>query len=156
MTVGATTSSDARASYSNYGRCLDLFAPGSSIVSAWPTSASATASLSGTSMAAPHVAGAAVDLTLTVDGHPVWMGSDLDATPEQSDGACYTDVAGLDPEVANRRDLLALALGGAGLVNYPTEWWHWSHGDRYWAVVTGASHAVYGPVARVPGIPVPA
>jgi subtilisin family serine protease len=59
ITVGATTSSDARASYSNYGSCLDLFAPGSSITSAWYTSTSATAVLSGTSMAAPHVAGAA-------------------------------------------------------------------------------------------------
>ena len=37
-------------------------------------------------------------------------------------------------------------LGGAGLVNYPTEWWHWSYGDRYWALVTGAAHALYGPV----------
>jgi len=30
-------------------------------------------------------------------------------------------------------------------VNYPTEWWHWSYGDRYWAFVTGAPHALYGP-----------
>lgn len=59
LTVGATTSTDARASYSNYGTCLDIFAPGSSITSAWYTSSSATASLSGTSMATPHVAGAA-------------------------------------------------------------------------------------------------
>ncbi len=59
ITVGATTSSDARASYSNYGPCLDIFAPGSSITSAWHTSASATNTISGTSMASPHVAGAA-------------------------------------------------------------------------------------------------
>jgi subtilisin family serine protease len=59
LTVGATTSTDARASYSNYGTCLDLFAPGSSITSAWYTSDTATATLSGTSMASPHVAGAA-------------------------------------------------------------------------------------------------
>ena len=59
LTVGATTSSDARASYSNYGRCLDLFAPGSSITSAWIGSTSATRTISGTSMASPHVAGAA-------------------------------------------------------------------------------------------------
>ena len=37
-------------------------------------------------------------------------------------------------------------LCGAGLVNYPTEWWHWSYGDRYWALMTGATAAVYGPV----------
>jgi subtilisin family serine protease len=59
LTVGATTSADARASYSNYGSCLDLFAPGSAITSAWHTSNTATNTISGTSMASPHVAGAA-------------------------------------------------------------------------------------------------
>jgi subtilisin family serine protease len=59
VTVGATTSTDARASYSNYGSCLDLFAPGSSITSAWYTSNTATNTISGTSMASPHVAGVA-------------------------------------------------------------------------------------------------
>jgi subtilisin family serine protease len=59
VTVGATTSSDAKASYSNYGTCLDIFAPGSSITSAWHSSTTATNTISGTSMAAPHVAGAA-------------------------------------------------------------------------------------------------
>jgi subtilisin family serine protease len=59
ITVGATTSTDARASYSNYGTCLDIFAPGSSITSSWYSSTSATNTISGTSMASPHVAGAA-------------------------------------------------------------------------------------------------
>ncbi|MEV7448254.1 MULTISPECIES: S8 family peptidase [Streptomyces] len=59
ITVGATTSTDARASYSNYGSALDLFAPGSSITSAWNSGDSATNTISGTSMATPHVAGAA-------------------------------------------------------------------------------------------------
>ena len=59
ITVGATTSSDARASYSNFGTCLDLFAPGSSITSAWYTSSTATNTISGTSMATPHVTGTA-------------------------------------------------------------------------------------------------
>ncbi|MFF5185398.1 S8 family serine peptidase [Streptomyces sp. NPDC000345] len=59
ITVGATTSSDYRAGYSNYGSVLDLFAPGSSILAGWYTSDTATATLSGTSMAAPHAAGAA-------------------------------------------------------------------------------------------------
>jgi aqualysin 1 len=57
-TVGSTTSSDARSSFSNYGTCLDIFAPGSSITSAWHTSNTATNTISGTSMASPHVAGA--------------------------------------------------------------------------------------------------
>ncbi|WP_329100818.1 S8 family peptidase [Micromonospora sp. NBC_01699] len=59
ITVGATDSGDARASFSNYGTCLDIFAPGVSITSAWHTSNTATNTISGTSMASPHVAGAA-------------------------------------------------------------------------------------------------
>src|ERR1051325_6750621 len=59
LTVGATTPLDARASYSDFGTCLDLFAPGSNITSDYYTSDVATAIFSGTSMASPHVAGAA-------------------------------------------------------------------------------------------------
>jgi subtilisin family serine protease len=59
VTVGATGSDDSRASYSSYGSCLDLFAPGSGITSTWHTSDSATSTISGTSMATPHVAGVA-------------------------------------------------------------------------------------------------
>jgi len=59
LTVGATTNTDARASYSNFGSCLDLFAPGSGVKSAWYTSNSATNTLNGTSMASPHVTGLA-------------------------------------------------------------------------------------------------
>jgi subtilisin family serine protease len=59
ITVGATTSSDARASYSNYGSCLDLFAPGTGVTSAYNGSDTQTYTLDGTSMASPHVAGVA-------------------------------------------------------------------------------------------------
>ncbi|MGW3717310.1 S8 family peptidase [Streptomyces sp. NPDC005133] len=67
ITVGSTTSTDARSSFSNYGSVLDIFAPGSSITSAWNTSDSATSTISGTSMATPHVAGAAA---LHLADHP--------------------------------------------------------------------------------------
>jgi subtilisin family serine protease len=59
ITTGATTTTDARASFSNFGTCLDIFAPGSGILSSWFSSDTATATLSGTSMASPHVAGVA-------------------------------------------------------------------------------------------------
>ncbi|GGS27781.1 S8 family peptidase [Deinococcus knuensis] len=59
ITVGSTTSTDARSSFSNYGSCVDIFAPGSSITSTWIGSTTATNTISGTSMASPHVAGAA-------------------------------------------------------------------------------------------------
>jgi subtilisin family serine protease len=85
ITVGATTSTDARASYSNYGSCLDLFAPGSSITSAWYTSNTATNTISGTSMATPHVAGVAA---LYLEGH--------NATPQQvRDAIVGTATAGV-------------------------------------------------------------
>jgi subtilisin family serine protease len=59
ITVGSSTSSDARSSFSNFGSVVDIFAPGSSITSAWATSDTAINTISGTSMATPHVAGVA-------------------------------------------------------------------------------------------------
>ncbi|MFI6406409.1 S8 family peptidase [Streptomyces sp. NPDC050548] len=73
ITVGATTSTDAKASYSNYGSVLDIFAPGSSILAGYNTSDTATATLSGTSMATPHVAGAAA----------VYLAGHTSSTPAQ-------------------------------------------------------------------------
>ena len=67
ITVNASDSNDARASFSNYGSCTDIFAPGVGITSAWHTSDSATNTISGTSMAAPHVAGGAA---LILSGNP--------------------------------------------------------------------------------------
>jgi subtilisin family serine protease len=80
ITVGATDSTDRRASFSNYGRCLDLFAPGVDITSAWKDDDTATSTISGTSMAAPHTAGAAA---LYLSSHPT-------ATPAQVRDALVT------------------------------------------------------------------
>ncbi|MFW1808990.1 S8 family peptidase [Acinetobacter ursingii] len=73
ITVGATTNQDQRANYSNYGKCLDIFAPGSNITSDWYSSntATATATASGTSMASPHVAGLAAILRAIYTGENV-------------------------------------------------------------------------------------
>ena len=73
LTVAASTSVDARAYFSNYGTCVDLFAPGMGITSAWSSSDTATNTISGTSMASPHVAGSAA---LYLSTHPA-------ATPAQ-------------------------------------------------------------------------
>ncbi|GAA3628100.1 hypothetical protein GCM10022267_13080 [Lentzea roselyniae] len=86
ITVNSSTNTDARSSFSNYGTCTDIFAPGSNIVSAWNTNDTATNNISGTSMATPHVAGAAA---LWLATHPsdspaaVWAGLNGASTPNK-------------------------------------------------------------------------
>ncbi|MHB1096737.1 MAG: S8 family peptidase [Gemmatimonadaceae bacterium] len=79
MTIGATDKTDRKASWSNYGNCVDWFAPGVGITSAWITSDAATNTISGTSMATPHVAGVAA---LYLQGSPT-------ATAQQVRDALY-------------------------------------------------------------------
>ncbi|WP_073227419.1 M15 family metallopeptidase [Streptomyces sp. NBRC 110465] len=94
---------------------------------------------------APHSAGAAVDVTLVdADGAELDMGTRVNASPEESAGACYTDAASIGPQARTNRALLITALSTAGLINYGTEWWHWSYGDRYWALMTNQPAALYG------------
>ncbi|WP_016700616.1 S8 family peptidase [Actinoalloteichus spitiensis] len=82
VTVGATDAEDGRAYFSNWGECLDLFAPGVDITSAWIDGEDATNTISGTSMASPHVAGAAALL----------LAESPEATPEEI-GAALADAA---------------------------------------------------------------
>jgi subtilisin family serine protease len=81
MTISATDSSDRKASWANYGSCVDWFAPGVSITSAWYTSDTATNTISGTSMASPHTAGVAA----------LYLQSDPDASPATVRTALYNN-----------------------------------------------------------------
>ncbi|WP_461026689.1 S8 family peptidase [Streptomyces sparsus] len=83
ITVGSTTRTDARSSFSNYGSIVDIFAPGSDITAPWIGSDSATRTISGTSMASPHVAGAAALL----------LGENPSATPSQVGSALNSAAA---------------------------------------------------------------
>ena len=107
ITVGATAINDQRASFSNFGTCLDIFAPGQSITSAWFSSNSATNTISGTSMASPHVAGvAALILAASPGASPAQVRNDMvaDAT---------TGVVG-NPGSGSPNRLLFVDNGGGG------------------------------------------
>ncbi|SDO30219.1 S8 family serine peptidase [Lentzea jiangxiensis] len=83
ITVGNSTSTDTRSSSSNWGSCVDIFAPGTSITSAWHTGTTATNTITGTSMASPHVAGAAA----------IYLGQNRAATPAQVHGALVNNAS---------------------------------------------------------------
>jgi subtilisin family serine protease len=81
MTIGATDKTDRKASWSNYGNCVDWFAPGVSITSAWYTSTTATNTISGTSMATPHTTGVAA----------LYLQTNPGASPQQVRDALYAN-----------------------------------------------------------------
>lgn len=114
LTVGSTTDTDARSSFSNYGPIVDIFAPGSDITSAWHTGDSATNTISGTSMAAPHVAGAAA----------LVLGEDTSASPSQVasalDSAAVSGKVG-DPGTGSPNKLLQVGEGSGEEPGEPGE-----------------------------------
>lgn len=95
----------------------------------------------------PHSTGGAIDLTLcNEESKELDMGTRLNASPEESSNGCFTSAENISNEGKANRKILIVALSKVGFVNYPTEWWHWSYGDRYWAFTTKAQNAVYGSV----------
>ncbi|MYQ34674.1 dipeptidase [Streptomyces sp. SID4956] len=96
---------------------------------------------------APHSAGAAVDVTLVdQDGHELDLGTRVNASPEESDGACFTHAPNLSDHARHHRTLLLNAMENAGFTNYGTEFWHFSAADRYDALMRQEPHARYGPI----------
>ncbi|MFE9308181.1 M15 family metallopeptidase [Streptomyces sp. NPDC006706] len=96
---------------------------------------------------APHSAGAAVDVTLVdQDGHELDLGTRVNASPEESDGACFTHAPNLSDHARHHRTLLLNAMEEAGFTNYGIEFWHFSIADRYDALMRQEPHARYGPI----------
>ena len=95
---------------------------------------------------APHPTGGAIDVTLIDNnGNELDMGTPFNAEPGKVQNRTFTFselVTG--PERENRK-ILIRAMEQTGFVNYPTEWWHWSYGDKYWAFVS-QTDALYSQV----------
>jgi len=106
ITVGSTTSTDARSSFSNYGRCVNIWAPGSNVLSAGITSDTSSSTKSGTSMACPHVSGAAA---IVLSGNPTMKSSAV--LQEMLDTAYLNVLSGL--KTGDTNALLCVAEGGA-------------------------------------------
>ncbi|WP_051530020.1 M15 family metallopeptidase [Anoxybacillus tepidamans] len=98
---------------------------------------------------APHPTGGAIDLTLIdANGNELDLGTQYDAIPQETNYATFFDATNISKQAMQNRQMLAYALQSVGFVNYFTEWWHWSYGDKYWAVMTNADWAVYPPVSE--------
>lgn len=102
----------------------------------------------------PHSTGAAVDLTLADrSGTPLAMGGEIDAIGPVSEPGFHAEAALANPGSAaalwhGRRQLLAQVMVGAGFVQHPNEWWHFSWGDQLWAWRRGEPQACYGRIGE--------
>jgi len=158
MTIGATDSTDAKASWSNYGNCVDWFAPGVSITSAWYTSATATNTISGTSMATPHTTGVAA---LYLQAYP---GSTPQQVRDGLDGATTKGIVTNSKTVnnhllyslfdatppANQAPTASFSYGTIGLTANFTDLstdsdgaivgWSWNFGDGGTSTLQNPSH----------------
>lgn len=104
--------------------------------------------LDGSKNIPPHSTGAAIDVYLVDDkGKVVDMGIHLDDTYQDLKGIyCQTDSDVISSQAKAYRKIMNHALQSVGFINYPTEYWHWSYGDRYWAHQTQQQNAIYDSV----------
>lgn len=94
----------------------------------------------------PHSTGGAIDIYLIdTKGQPVDMGIQVKDWMEDTDGALsQTNSQIISQEAQEHRKIMNHVLLAVGFINYPTEYWHWSYGDRYWAHQKSEPHAIYG------------
>ena len=94
----------------------------------------------------PHSTGSAIDVYLINDANtPVDMGIHPKDWMQDADGVLsLSSSEHISKEAKKNRQIMSEALSYVGFVNYPTEYWHWSYGDRYWAYIKRQPHAIYG------------
>ncbi|TXX97120.1 M15 family metallopeptidase [Vibrio mimicus] len=93
---------------------------------------------------AGHPTGGAVDVSLVDElNNEINLGCIYDEDSTVSEGRCYSFCNELERDAIENRKILFECMNRAGFINYPYEWWHWSYGDKYWAVVVNAPHAIF-------------
>lgn len=96
---------------------------------------------------AGHPTGGAFDATLCDESkQEADLGCNYDEDEKTSGGRCFSFSENLSKGASANRRILFNCLSGQGFINYPFEWWHWSYGDLYWAVMSNAPHAIYGTI----------
>lgn len=106
--------------------------------------------LDGSANIPPHSTGAAIDVYLIDEKRAVIdMGIHLDDTYDDLEGIfCHTDSQAISEKAKEYRKIMSKALQSVGFVNYATEYWHWSYGDRYWAHQRQQKCAIYNTVVE--------
>jgi D-alanyl-D-alanine dipeptidase len=101
--------------------------------------------LDGSTNVPPHSTGGAIDVYLLDDkGNAVDMGIHPKDWMEDDGSYSLTDSLMISDQARHYRNVMSNALSNVGFINYPTEYWHWSYGDRYWAYHTNEANAIFG------------
>ncbi len=84
---------------------------------------------------AGHPTGGAVDVVLLKNGKEIWMGTNFNDEPSETENKTFLHNESINEEARKNRKILIQVMQMNGFINYPAEWWHWSYGDKYWAYV---------------------